>query len=94
MSKVGGDQRALAVILGRIVSDKQQGIKILRDHPETADRIRAINAVAVAGPASPILDAAEWNALKHICTALPADVKRAAVTPAPKAQDNGSAAHR
>jgi Zn-dependent protease with chaperone function len=67
MSKVGGDQRALATILARIASDKNQGPKILSDHPETKDRIVAINALATAGTTTPLLGAADWAALKHIC---------------------------
>jgi Zn-dependent protease with chaperone function len=67
MSKIGGDQRALATILARIASDKNAGPKILSDHPETKDRIVAINAVATTGATSPLLSAADWAALKHIC---------------------------
>jgi Zn-dependent protease with chaperone function len=67
MSKVGGDQRALATILARIASDKNEGPKILSDHPETKDRIVAINALATAGTTTPLLGAADWTALKHIC---------------------------
>jgi Zn-dependent protease with chaperone function len=67
MSEVGGDPHALAAILGRIVSDKQEGLKILRDHPETKDRVVAINAVPAAGAVTPVLDAASWAALKRIC---------------------------
>jgi predicted Zn-dependent protease len=70
MTKVGGDPHALAVILGRIVSE--HGLRILLDHPETKERIAAIDAVAVAGAPRPLLDAAEWSALKQICAPLPA----------------------
>ena len=72
MQKAGGDPRALAAILGRIVSDKEHGIKILLDHPETRDRIAAIKAVAVTGATRPLLDAADWRALKQICAPPPA----------------------
>jgi len=72
MEKAGGDPHALAAILARIVSDKEHGIKILLDHPETRDRIAAIDAVTVAGPTTPLLDATGWNALKQICAPLPA----------------------
>jgi Zn-dependent protease with chaperone function len=69
MGKIGGDQRALAAILARIVSDKEEGLKILRDHPETKERISAINAMATGGPgaATPLLDAAQWRAVKAMC---------------------------
>jgi Zn-dependent protease with chaperone function len=72
MEKSGGDPHALGVILARIVVDKDHGMAILRDHPETKDRIAAINAVAASAPAAPFLDIAEWSALKQICAPLPA----------------------
>ncbi len=72
MAKAGGDPHALGVILARIVDDKETGMKLLLDHPETKDRIAAIDAVAVAGPTPPLLDAADWSALKQICAKPPA----------------------
>ena len=72
MEKVGGDPRALAVILARIVAHKGHGLKLLRDHPETKDRIAAIKAAAVATATAPLLDAADWSALKQICASAPA----------------------
>ncbi|HTT79496.1 MAG TPA: M48 family metallopeptidase [Stellaceae bacterium] len=71
MEKAGGDPRALGVILAHIVGDKQHGMKLLLDHPETKDRIAAIDALAVGGATAPLLDAADWNALKQICAPLP-----------------------
>jgi Zn-dependent protease with chaperone function len=71
MTKAGGDPHALGVILARIVADKDHGIRILLDHPETKDRIAAIDAIAVTGATTPLLDAADWSALKQICSALP-----------------------
>jgi len=73
MQKAGGDPHALGAILARIVSDREHGIKILLDHPETKDRIAAIEAVAVAGATAPLLDADDWSALKQICSSLPAN---------------------
>ncbi len=73
MQKAGGDPHALAVILKRIVGDKNEGMKLLLDHPETKDRIAAIDAVAVTGAPVPLLDAADWSALKQICAPLPAN---------------------
>ena len=77
MNKIGGDPRALAAILERIASDKEAGPKILRDHPETKDRIVAINAAAkvstsTASATAPLIGADDWAALKHICAPLPA----------------------
>ena len=48
MHKAGGDPRALATILARVTADKDEGIKILADHPDTKDRVVAINAIAPA----------------------------------------------
>jgi Zn-dependent protease with chaperone function len=68
MGKVGGDQRALGVILTRIGGAEHPGMKILLDHPDTEKRVAAINALATApGPSTPLLEAAEWQALKRIC---------------------------
>ena len=77
MEKVGGDPRALGTILARIASDKavddkDRGMKILLDHPETKDRIAAIDAIAAPRRMMPLLNAADWSALKQICSAPPA----------------------
>ena len=56
MGKVGGDQHALATILDRI-ADKENGVKILPDHPPTKDRVAAIVAIASRGATRPLLDA-------------------------------------
>jgi Zn-dependent protease with chaperone function len=71
MQQAGGDPHALAAILGRIVSDKEHGLKILLDHPETRQRIAAIDAVPVSRATRPLLEAADWTALKQICAPLP-----------------------
>ena len=81
MAKAGGDPHALAAILKRIVGDKKEGMKLLLDHPETKDRIAAIDAVAVAGTPVPLLDAADWSALKQICAPLPANAAGSGTTP-------------
>jgi len=96
MTKAGGDPRALSVILARIVGDKKRGMKILENHPDTKDRITAINAIAISSKTSPLLDAADWSALKRICAPLPAAgiVKPPAAAQATKASDDGAAANR
>ena len=74
MQKAGGDPHALGVILGRIAGKEHgrgHGMALLRDHPETSDRIAAINAVVVTAAPVPLLDVAEWSALKQICAPLP-----------------------
>jgi Zn-dependent protease with chaperone function len=72
MTKAGGDPHALAVILARIAPANPRGSRILLDHPATADRIKAIDAVADAGVTAPFLNAPDWSALKQICAGLPA----------------------
>jgi Zn-dependent protease with chaperone function len=69
MAKAKGDPRALGVILDRIAGEVQPGSKILLDHPQTKDRVIAINAAADASPAKiePLLSPADWAALKRIC---------------------------
>jgi len=86
MRKLGGDPRALAAILARVVADKDQGIKILEDHPDTKDRVAAINAMAPAGKTSPVLGAADWAALKQICA--PATASGTAPATSPQAAAN------
>ncbi len=88
MTKAGGDPHALAAILARIVADKDQGMKILRDHPETKDRIGAIEAAAHAVATRPFIEAAEWAALKQICAPLPGSA--AAARPATQEHDDGA----
>jgi predicted Zn-dependent protease len=66
MNKIGGDPRALGRILLRIAGT-HSGPKLLLDHPETRDRVAAIEAVAGSAPSRPLLDQAEWAALKNIC---------------------------
>jgi Zn-dependent protease with chaperone function len=94
MDKAGGDAHALAVILARIVSDKKEGLKILLDHPDTRDRITAINAAVTMGATTPLLDAADWTALKQICEPLPAGGGAAQPGETPKADNDGTTPHR
>jgi predicted Zn-dependent protease len=69
MTKVGGDVRAFASILDRIAGAIEPGVKILLDHPETKERVAAINAAAATrlGERQPLLSATDWAALKRIC---------------------------
>ena len=68
MAKIGGNPRALATMLSKI-EPTEPALKILLDHPETKDRVDAINAAAPAGSSAALLDPADWAALKRICTA-------------------------
>jgi Zn-dependent protease with chaperone function len=68
MSRAGGDQRALAVVLNRIAGAIHPGMEILRDHPDTQARVKLINDLATASAPQPLLEPSEWAALKRICT--------------------------
>jgi Zn-dependent protease with chaperone function len=72
MGKLGGDQRALGTILSRIAGSTHPGPRILLDHPETAERVAAIEAMArsapAPAPARTLLTRSEWAALKTICS--------------------------
>lgn len=68
MGRMGGDPRALGTILIRIAGTTHPGPKILADHPETRDRVAAIEAMAAPGSKRPLLDQNEWAALKAICS--------------------------
>ena len=98
MRKASGDPRALAIILARVTADKDEGLKILADHPDTKDRVIAIDAIAPAGASTPLLGAADWAALKQICapsptaaTTAPAGATTAAASGTPSASVAGSA---
>lgn len=68
MSKTGGNPRALGSILTRIGGAMEPAMKILLDHPETKARVATIDAMAGASTGAPLLDAAEWTAVKQICS--------------------------
>ncbi len=68
ISKIGGDGRALGTMLERIAGSIEPGITILRDHPGTKARVELINSISPPRRGPPLLDAAEWAALKRICS--------------------------
>jgi predicted Zn-dependent protease len=70
MRAVGGDARALGVILTRIAGT-HPGPKLFLDHPDTPSRVIHINALAGSDPPRPLLSPAEWAALKRMCSAKP-----------------------
>jgi Zn-dependent protease with chaperone function len=67
MTKIGGDARALGAILMRIDGSSHSGVKLLLDHPDTKDRLAAINAMTRTNTAAALLSPSEWAALKRIC---------------------------
>jgi len=68
MTKISADGSALGAILARI-GGAEPSIRILLDHPETKERVAAINARAAASQSArePMLSPAEWAALRRIC---------------------------
>lgn len=73
LARAGGDATAPATILERIAADRGQDLAFLRSHPFTRDRAAAIRAQAAVEPTPsgarlPLLSAADWTALKAICT--------------------------
>jgi Zn-dependent protease with chaperone function len=70
LQELDADPRALAAFLDRVARRPDDGgLSILLGHPSVPERVARINATAPAGKAgAPLLDAAEWQALKRICT--------------------------
>ena len=66
-NRVGSDGRALGAILVRIEGASHPGTKLLLDHPDTRDRLAAINAATTVKSSVAPLDPAGWAALKRIC---------------------------
>jgi len=67
VGRIGGDATALGTILTRIDGDRKPGVRIWLDHPNVADRVRTIGAIAPPKSGTPLLDAEQWAALKRIC---------------------------
>jgi Zn-dependent protease with chaperone function len=68
IAKAGGNPRALGAVLGRIAGSNDPNLRILLNHPVTAERVALIEQLSAAtAAASPLLDAADWAALKRIC---------------------------
>lgn len=68
MKTVEADPRALGTILTRIAGSSHSPLKFLLDHPETKDRVDAINARAETGPIKSLLAPSEWADVKRICS--------------------------
>jgi Zn-dependent protease with chaperone function len=68
ITKLGADARALGALLVRIDGANHPGMpKIFLDHPDTKDRLAAINTAEVAKSPAALLTPAEWAAVKRIC---------------------------
>jgi Zn-dependent protease with chaperone function len=68
MKTLGADPRALGTILSRIAGSSHGSLKLLLDHPETKDRVDAINSRAGVGATTPLLAPSEWADLKRVCS--------------------------
>ncbi len=69
MTRAGGDVTALSGFLRRVARmPGERQLELLLTHPVTDDRIAAIERAKPGAPGRPLLDAAEWSALKAICT--------------------------
>jgi Zn-dependent protease with chaperone function len=68
MKTLGADPRALGTILTRIAGSSHGSVKLLLDHPETKERVDAINSHAGAGPTEAILTPSEWADVRRICS--------------------------
>jgi len=68
MHGLGRPTAPMGALLQRITMPDQEGaFSLLRDHPLTVDRKRMFEADDAPGTGAELLDAAEWQALKHIC---------------------------
>lgn len=81
MKRLGGDPRALGEMLSRLADEDEadadsqnresSGAETIeswtQSHPATGDRRRAVEAIAGDGPTAPVMDAADFIALKRIC---------------------------
>ncbi len=68
MNRLGGDARALGTLLTRVSGGTHPGLKILLGHPDTRERVAAIDAISSPKGSATFLDAEEWAALKRICS--------------------------
>jgi Zn-dependent protease with chaperone function len=71
MAAAGADPRAINAFFNRLASMEGGGgfTNLFRSHPVTTERIAAVEKMSagVTGARRPILDGAEWAALKNIC---------------------------
>lgn len=68
IARAGGNPRALGTVLNRIAGSSDPDVKILLNHPVTRERVALIEQISAGSSgAAPLLDAADWAALKRIC---------------------------
>ena len=67
INRVGGNAEGLGTLLARIDDIHDAGPALLRDHPQTAQRVAAIRSLAKPASGRPLLDRTQWAALENIC---------------------------
>ena len=68
MLALGRSPKPLGAFLLRITGDqKDDPLPFLNSHPVTADRVRALDSRDAPVRGEPLLNDAEWQALKGIC---------------------------
>ncbi len=68
LGALGRPSKPLGELLLRITGEDDGGpLSILRDHPLSADRLKALEAADNSATAPPLLSEEEWKALKGIC---------------------------
>ena len=68
MNSIGADTRAFGSFLARVAGAIEPGVKILTDHPDTRERVAVIEAAATPVRGEPLLNPAQWAALRSICS--------------------------
>jgi Zn-dependent protease with chaperone function len=67
MLKLGRPPAALGAILNRLGAGIGSALAFISSHPVTAERMQLLEARDRPATGTPLLDAAEWQALKRIC---------------------------
>jgi len=80
--RIGQSPKSLGTFLTRLTKTQNSALdslRFLQSHPLSEERLAALSTREPATPAAPLLNAAEWQALKNICPTAPA--KQPAKTP-------------
>jgi len=67
MHRLGRPTAPLGDLLSRMAGPGEEQFSILRDHPLTPDRVRRLKEESSDASGPPLLNAAEWQALRTIC---------------------------
>jgi len=67
MHRLGRPTAPLGALLLRLAGPGEEQFSVLRDHPLTPDRARRLEEDNTIATGPPLLDAAEWQALRTVC---------------------------